>query len=124
VIAAPGSYEFRLFRNGYERVATSAPIRVTDATPAVLAVSTTQAARGTPVTVTLTNGRGGVADWLAFAATSAANNSYLQWVYVGSGVTTRTWTVTVPNVSGTYEFRLFLNNGYTRVATSPTITVP
>jgi hypothetical protein len=29
----------------------------------------------------------------------------------------------MPNPPGTYEFRLFLNNGYTRVATSPTITV-
>jgi hypothetical protein len=41
---------------------------------------------------------------------------------VGSGVTAKTWTVTVPS-PGTYEFRLFLNNGYTRAATSPTITV-
>src|SRR5262249_5106996 len=38
-------------------------------------------------------------------------------------VTTRTWTVTMPTTTGTYEFRLFLNNGYTRAATSPPITV-
>jgi hypothetical protein len=62
------------------------------------------------------------ADWLAFAPAGAANTNYLQWVYVGEGVTTRTWTVTMPPTVGTFEFRLFLNNGYTRVATSPSIT--
>jgi len=36
---------------------------------------------------------GGSTDWLALAATSAQNTSYLQWIYVGAGVTTRTWTV-------------------------------
>ena len=54
---------------------------------------------------------------------SAPNSSYVTFTYVGTGVTTRTWTVTAPTTPGTYEFRLFLNNGYTRVATSPTVTV-
>ena len=31
--------------------------------------------------------------------------------------------MTVPMTPGTYEFRLYLNNGYVRVATSPPITV-
>src|SRR4029077_19027509 len=54
---------------------------------------------------------------------SAPNTSYLQWNYVGASVTTRTWTVNMPTTAGTYEFRLFLNNGSTRAATSPPITV-
>src|SRR5262249_61565353 len=78
--------------------------------------------RGAGVTATLRNGLGGASDWLALAATGAPNTSYLQWTYVGSGVTTRTWTVTMPTTPGTYEFRLFLN-GYTRAATSPAVTV-
>jgi hypothetical protein len=123
VLPAPGTFEFRLFRNGYARVATSVPVVVSDAVPALLAVSATEAARGEPVTVTLTNGRGGATDWLAFAASSAQSGTYLQWVYVGAGVTTRTWTITMPNLPGTYEFRLFLSNGYTKLATSPTVTV-
>jgi hypothetical protein len=73
--------------------------------------------------VTLTNGLGGASDWLALAATGAPNTSYLQWTYVGSSVTTRTWTVTMPTTPGTYEFRLFPNNGFTRAATSPTVSV-
>ena len=38
-------------------------------------------------------------------------------------MTTRTWTVTVPPTPGPYEFRLFLDNGFVRAATSPTVTV-
>lgn len=91
--------------------------------PPVLAVSATSVAPGAKVTMTLTNGPGGAYDWLALAPTSAANTSYVTFTYVGSAVTTRTWTVTLPSTPGTYEFRLFLNNGYTRAATSPAITV-
>ena len=88
-----------------------------------MTVSTTTAARGTPVTVTLTNGYGGATDWLALAQTGTPNTSYIQYSYVGANVTTRTWTFTMPNTPGTYEFRLFPNNGYTRAATSPPIAV-
>jgi subtilisin len=102
---------------------TSAALPFTIAPPPVLTVSATTATAGTTVTVTLTNGLGGLYDWLAFASTTAPNTSYNTFVYVGGGTTTRTWTVTMPQTPGTYEFRLFINNGYTRVATSPTITV-
>jgi hypothetical protein len=101
----------------------SAPLSF-DIVPApVLSVSATSVARGTPVTVTLTGGLGGRYDWLAFALATAANSSYITYTYVGTGVITRTWTVTAPSTPGTYEFRLFLNNGYTRAATSAPVTV-
>jgi hypothetical protein len=98
-------------------------VTVVAPSPPTLTVSATSVPAGGQVTVTLTNGPGGAQDWLAFAATGAPNTSLLQWTYVGAGVTTRTWTVTAPSTAGTYEFRLFLNNGYTRAATSPTVTV-
>ncbi len=116
-----GTYEFRLFlNNGYTRAATSPTVT---ALPPTLTVSATTVPAGGQVTVTLTNGLGGAQDWLAFAPTGAPDSTYPQYTYVGAGVTTRTWTVTVPATGGTYEFRLFLNNGYTRAATSPTVTV-
>jgi len=122
--STPGTYEFRLFlNNGYTRVATSPSVTVTAAPPASLSVSATSVTGGSQVTVTLANGLGGSTDWLALATTTASNNSYLQWVYVGAGVTSRTWTVSRPSAPGTYEFRLFLNNAYTRAATSPPVTV-
>jgi subtilisin family serine protease len=122
--STPGTYEFRLFlNNGYVRAATSAPITITVPRPPTLSVSTTSAAPGASVTVTLADGYGGNLDWLALASTSAPNSTYVAFTYVGSGVTSRTWTVTMPSTPGTYEFRLFLNNGYTRAATSAVVTV-
>src|SRR5262249_12754204 len=57
----------------------------------------------------------------------SGNTTYLpSYVYVatlpGSGGT-RTWTTTMPATLGTYEARLFLNNGFTRAATSNSFTV-
>src|SRR5262249_35543819 len=57
------------------------------------------------------------------AATTAPDSSFVQWTYVGAGVTSRTWTVSMPATAGTYEFRLFLNSTYVRGATSPPVTV-
>ena len=117
-----GTYEFRFFpNNGFVRAATSPTVTVLTPT---LTVSATTVPAGGQVTATLENGFGGAQDWLALAAAGAPNNSYLQWTYVGAGVTTRTWTVTLPTTSGGYEFRFFPNNGYARAATSPTVTVP
>jgi hypothetical protein len=122
--ATAGTYEFRLFvNNGATRAATSPIVTVVAPGPPALAVSATNVTGGAPVTVTLTNGAGGTWDWMALAATSAPNGSYLQFTYVGAGVSTRTWTVNMPLTAGTYEFRLFLNGGTVRAATSPTITV-
>jgi subtilisin family serine protease len=121
-IGAAGSYEFRLLLNGgYQRAAVSPTVTVAPAPPPVLAVSASSVPAGGQVTVTLTNGPGGGADWLALATVGSANTTYLQWTYVGAGVTTRTWTVTL-GAPGSYEFRLFLNGGYTRAATSPAVS--
>jgi hypothetical protein len=117
--ATPGDYEFRLFQNGsFTRIATSPKVTVQAPPPPVLTVSTTSAAPGETVTVTLTNGLGGATDWLAFAAVGSPNNVYVNWTYVGAGVTTRTWTVTMPSTPGTYEFRLFKQASFVRIATS------
>jgi hypothetical protein len=119
-----GTYEFRYFLNaGYTRAATSPTVTVTGPPAPTLTVNTTTAVGGSAVTVTLTGGAGGAQDWLALAAVGSANTTYVQWTYVGAGVTTRTWTVTMPSAGGTFEFRLFLNGGYTLAATSPAITV-
>jgi hypothetical protein len=122
-VTSPGTFEFRLFNNQNLRLATSGPVTVTAGAPPALTVSATTAARGAQVTVTLTGGYGGITAWLALAQTGTSNTSYIQWTYVGQNVTTRTWTVTMPNTAGTYEFRLFQDSGYTLLAKSPPITV-
>ncbi len=103
---------------------TSASLPFTIAPRPALSVAATTVNSGEPATVTLVNGLGNANDWLAFAATGAADNAFLWWTYVGAGVTTRTWTVTAPTTAGTYEFRFYPNGGYTRLATSPAVTVP
>jgi subtilisin family serine protease len=120
---AGGTFEFRLFRQGtFTRIATSPTVTVQPPPPPTLTVSTTSAAPGQQVTVTLTNGQGGTTDWLAFAPVGAANNSYVTFTYVGAGITSRTWTVTMPATPGTYEFRLFKLASFVRLATSPPVT--
>jgi hypothetical protein len=88
-----------------------------------LSLSSTNAVGGQQVTVTLANGYGNALDWIALAQTGAPTTSYLQWTYVGAGVTSRTWTVTMPTAPGQYEFRLFLNNGFALQVASPAVAV-
>ena len=82
----------------------SATISVPIDPPVMLSVSATSTQTSAPLTVTLTNGLGGATDWIAFAPSAAPYTSYVAYVYVGAGVTTRTWTVT-PSTPGLYEFR-------------------
>jgi hypothetical protein len=73
------------------------------------------------VTVTLANGPGGATDWLALATVGSPNTSYT-WIGFASSPS-GTWTVNMPQTPGTYEFRLFLNYGYTRAATSAPVSI-
>jgi hypothetical protein len=124
-----GEYEFRLFADGgYTQLAVSTPITVVDPEPepgttTTLTPSTNSAAPGDAVTLTVADAPGGATDWLALANVDAPATTFLTFVYVGAGVTDRTWTVDMPLVPGTYEFRLFLNNGFTELAVSPPVTV-
>src|SRR5262249_40966629 len=67
------------------------------APPPTLTVNSTTASPGSSVAVTLTNGLGGSTDWLALTASSSPDTpgNFPGW-YVGAGVTTSTWTVTMP----------------------------
>jgi hypothetical protein len=124
--ADPGDYEFRLFENGgYSRIATSPTVTVeplSGGQPS-LEVSATSVSGGKAVTVTLENGPGGNADWIALAAVGSSDTAYFQWTYVSPGSASMSWTVNMPDNPGDYEFRLFANGSYTRVATSPAVTV-
>src|SRR5262249_47205523 len=102
---------------------TTAAIVVPLDPPAVLTVNTTAVPPSTPVTMTLAGGFGGQSDWLALAQVGSSERTYVSYTYVGLGVTTRTWTVTMPSTAGQYEFRYFPDNGYVRAATSPAVTV-
>ena len=126
----PAGYQLRLFRSGgYTRLATSNGFTVTAAvTQPTLTASPTSVAAGGAVTAVWS----GVAtptstDWIAVAVPGAANNSYVAWTFTSCsqvpadvGVAAGSCDVAIPAglAPGTYELRLFRNNGYTRLATS------
>ncbi len=91
----------------------------------MLSVSPATGPPGTEFTVTLTNWGGGDYDWLAVAPGGATNTTYEDWTYV-SGLSgagdTRTWRVTL-STPGTFEARVFLDDGFTRAGTSSPFTV-
>jgi hypothetical protein len=132
----PGSYELRLFaNNGYARLATSGVVSVT-ASSAQLAVNgvaapapTTATAGGT-ITVAVSGGPGNPTDWVGFYLVGGADGAHLDWRYLNgatvapaTGLAVATLSFLAPVTPGDYEFRLLLNNGYGRVATSGAVTV-
>jgi lysophospholipase L1-like esterase len=68
-------------------------------------------------------------DWIGLYAPGAGDGNYQSWVYVSCSHTalgsaaSGACTYSVPATTGTYEFRLFSNDGYTRLATSSPIAV-
>jgi hypothetical protein len=87
---------------------------------------------GATVTVAVAGGPGGITDWVAKHDAAAPNTTYYpDWKYLSgtqtapaTGKTSATLTFTMPTTPGTYNFRFFANNGFTLLATSPTVTVP
>jgi uncharacterized protein YegP (UPF0339 family) len=69
-------------------------------------------------------------DWIGLFVPGGASGSYIDWIYVscsktpGAPVTAGSCPFVLPSVApGTYELRLFANNGYTVIAKSNTFTV-
>ncbi|HYB94556.1 MAG TPA: S8 family serine peptidase [Vicinamibacterales bacterium] len=131
--AAGGTYNVRLFaNNGSTKIATSADITVNASSsppsgPTVTAPST--ATSGTTLSVSIANGPGNTTDWIGLFPSGGGDTSYITWMYLNgartppsSGMTSATVSFPAP-AAGTYNVRLFANNGSTKIATSNTITV-
>ena len=63
-----------------------------------------------------------ITDWVGLYRTNTLNGAYLWWVYT-NGAVSGTANLTAPSIPGDYEFRYLLNNGFTSVAVSQTVTV-
>jgi hypothetical protein len=61
-------------------------------------------------------------DWVGLYAAGDAETSFLSFQYISSE-TSGTMTFAAPAPAGSYELRLFTNDGFTRVATSNPVTV-
>src|SRR6266850_1568863 len=115
-----GSYEIRLYSDGFTRAATSPAFTVSAAGPpqgnASIVVSPATGPAGTQFTATVSNWTGG--GWIALAPAGSPDSAYGQWTYVSSlpGAGTKTWNV-IPPTAGSYEARLY-SNGFTRAGTA------
>ncbi len=132
----PGSYEVRFFANGtYGRLATSGVITVS-ASPAAVTVNggappaAVPVNAGTYANVAVSDGPGNAGDWVGLYAANTADTALLSWRYLNgsttlpvSGFTAATVNFAVPTSAGSYEFRFFAANTYTRLATSTSMVV-
>jgi hypothetical protein len=130
-----GTYVFRFFaNNGFGRLAFST--NVTVISTASLQVNSTSLPNWvtvgprTNVTVSVSSGPGNTTDWVELVPVGTPDSGFIEWQYLNgsqtapsSGSTSATLTFTTPAGFGNYEFRFFANNGYTRLAISPTVTV-
>jgi hypothetical protein len=100
---------------------------------ATLSVSPTSAAPGETVTATWS----GIAsptpmDWIGLYASGSADTAFLAWTYLSCSKATTAvrpsgacpFVLPNPLTSGTYELRLYANNGFSRLATGGPFTVP
>ncbi|QPM67689.1 hypothetical protein [Atribacter laminatus] len=146
-----GQYEFRLFRNGsYTKLATSNQVVVQNGalnptpTPTPLAGSSpTPTPTPTPpstnnnsplsaspsvivpggnITVNFTGAPGYYRDWIGLFKVGSNNYSRISYQYL-RGQKNGSLIFKAPNTIGQYEFRLFRNGSYTKLATSNQVVV-
>jgi len=122
----------RLFsNNGFTRIATSSAFTVTGAIGPSLSESPGSVAAGSSVTASWSIASPTSTDWIGLYTPGSSNTAFRSWIYVscsqspGSARASGSCSLAIPSgtPSGTYELRLFSNNGYTRLATSNTFTV-
>ncbi len=130
--ALPGvarAYNFRFFGNdSYQLLATSnqvvlAQVATVTATPSSVSL-------GGAIRVSVAQGPGHRTDWVGIYRADQSDLQYLDWFYLNgsksapvSGLTSATVMFTAPPSSGTYNFRFFVNDGFTLVATSNPVSV-
>jgi len=126
---APGTYQLRLFSNGgYTRLAVSSSFTVTavvGCSGTALGMSPASVPAGGSVTATWS----GICaptgtDWIGLYLPGAPNQPSLAWRYTtGAASGSAPFTIPAGLAPGTYELRLFSNDGYTRLAVSSSFTV-
>lgn len=116
-----GLYEFRFFKdNGYTRIGKSSTYQVAQHAATI----TTNSTRFKPeqtITASYANAPSYSNAWIGFYKSGSTDRSYKSYEFLKG--TSGQYSVKAPKEAGQYEFRLFLDNGYTRLASSQLITV-
>jgi hypothetical protein len=79
-------------------------------------------APGGSVVVRFVGAPGNARDWIGLFARGASDCQFVSWQYLG-GAASGQRTFVAPSVVGAYEFRMFANDGYDRLAASPPFDV-
>ena len=111
LLAQPLDYTLSVSAEG------AAPPPSAPPSPAGLRSGAGVVAPGAPITVAWTGAPGNVRDWVGLYRVDAEDRGYLGWQYTG-GAPAGQLTFTAPGEPGRYDFRLFENDGYTRLAVS------
>ena len=124
---ATGDYEFRMFANNTNTYM--------NATSPAITVTGTSLGFGVPKGSTMAvswTGSQSALDWIGIYPAGTDDN-YIDWKYTGNcsrdketvrpAMASGSCNFTMPNTSGSYEFRIFSNNTSTKITTSPPITV-
>lgn len=89
---------------------------------ASLTITTRSASPEQQLEVSFSGAPGYSQDWIGLYREDADDRSYLAWQYI-EGLRSGSRMFTTPSEPGRYNFRLFENNGYTRLAVSDTFEV-
>jgi hypothetical protein len=122
----PGTYSLRLYeKNTWTLLASSPTITVAGVT---FSVDATNVAPGGTVTATVGNGPANLKDWVGLYAVGSP--AELDWKFLNgsrtaptTGLTNATLSFTLPTAPGNYVLRFYLNDTYTVLGTSATMTV-
>ncbi len=113
-----GTYNFRMFVNdGYTLLATSNEIVIGQST-----YNLTATLSGGNITVTYSGAPGNARDWIGIYKVGAADNGYISYQYL-NGKKSGSLNFTAPTTAGSYNFRMFVNDGYTLLATSNEVVI-
>lgn len=124
----PGTYNFQwcMLKEGVEWFGDFTPnvaITVVPKPAYKLAASPSSVASGGQLTVNWTAPAGSsVKDWVGLYKVGAPGNNFLWWQYT-QGKTSGSITINAPTTPGQYEFRYFLNDGFTEAVRSNMVTV-
>src|SRR5256885_1596 len=128
----PGTYNVRWFaQDGFTRLAISADVTVTAPPAPTVTITTSTVSGGGAIGFTVANGPANTTDWVGLFPSAAPDTGYVAWSYLSgtktppaSGMADATLTLTAPRTPGAYNVRWVAQGGFTRLATSGTVTVP
>ncbi len=125
---ASGRYQVRLFiNNTMTKVATSNTITVSGPSGPSVALSPNSPAVGATLSAAVNGGPGNTGDWVGLYLETAPDSTFVDWCFLNgtktapsTGLSTATLNCFTVPASGRYQVRLFINNTFTKVATSNT----